>query len=175
MLFCMALFLIASSTQSFAATQTQPIDVSATVPGACSLSSTTPPLVEYDPVGNNATTDLKQLLGTFTITCNTNTTATFSPDNGRYGVAAGAYFQNRLYQYANNAYLNYAIYQDAAYTTLFGATATSSLSGAVHGATESVAVTTGVSKSVNVYMDIPAGQNQSPGLYTDQIDFTVTY
>ena len=151
---------------------TQPVDVSASVPGSCSLSSTAPPTITYDPLGTNATTDAQSLLGSITITCSANTTAVFSPDHGRYGLASGAYFQNRMYQYAYNNYLNYALYQDSGYSKVFGATSTN---GSVSGSTESVVMTAGTPSSVNVYIDIPAGQNQTAGLYYDQVDFTVTY
>jgi spore coat protein U-like protein len=173
MLLCMSLFFVAFPVRSLAGSETQPIGISANVPKVCSLNSTTPAVVEYDPIGTNLTTDLRELLGTITITCNAAKTAIFNPDHGLHGLAQGAYFQNRLYAYPNSQYLNYGIYQDANYASLFGTTSTAN--GTSGGTSESVAVAAGVPQPLNVYLDIPAGQNQSPGLYSDQIFFTVTY
>lgn len=172
MLVCMALFAVANGAVASAGTQTDMVDVSAVVPGACSVNSTTPPVIDYDPVSANATTDLRYLLGTITLICSGSRTAIINPDHGLHGAASGAYFQNRLYQYPSGQYLNYSIYQDSAYAQIFGTTSTN---GSASGSSESVTVASGSSQAVNVYMDIPAGQNQAIGVYTDQIDFTVTY
>jgi len=153
--------------------QTQPIDVAASVNRVCATQSTTPPLIEYDPLNVNATTDVKMLLGTLTVTCNSAVTTVFNADHGLHGTPSGAYYQNRMYQRDFQTYLNYSIYTDNTYAHVFGTTSTDS--SGVGGITESFVMTSGTPQSVNVYIDIPAGQNQPVGTYQDQIDFTVTY
>lgn len=153
--------------------KTTPIDVSANVNGACVLGSTTPPLIEYDPVVTNATTDVQMLLGTLSVKCTSSRPVTFNADHGLYGAASGSYFQARMFQHDFSAFLNYSIYKDSGYTQVFGTTSTAN--GTTGGSTVSVSAVAGVTSNVPVYIDIPAGQNQTPGSYQDQIDFTVTY
>lgn len=156
-----------------AGSQTQPIDVTASINGACLLTTTLPSQITYDPISANVTSGSPATsLGTLTLNCNKNTTAIFAPDHGLYGTLNGTAYQPRMYQYANNDYLNYCIYQNAASTQVFGATTTD---GVNIGTTESVTITANTPASVSIYMKVPGGQNVSYGIYRDQIDFTVTY
>jgi spore coat protein U-like protein len=82
------------------------------------------------------------------------------------GTGVGATVANRKMTAPGGATINYSLYKDSGFTTVWGNTIL----------TDTVPDTgTGVIKTYNVYGQVPAQSTPAPATYTDTITVTVTY
>jgi spore coat protein U-like protein len=82
------------------------------------------------------------------------------------GTGAGATVANRKMTGPGAATINYSIYQDAGFTTVWGNTI----------GTDTQSITSnGTQNSWSVYARVPAQNTPAPGTYTDTITVSVTY
>jgi spore coat protein U-like protein len=159
-----ALAVVLSSGGAWAGTTTGSLTVTATVSGTCVISSGggTLSFGTYDPVNTNASTPLLQS-GTFQIQCTNGTNATILLGQGSYpgnGSTDSAPVRNMS---SGAAQLNYQLYTTIGRTVVWEN---------VIGVSQ---VATGLAQTVTVYGSIPAGQNVSPGTYTDTVVISVNY
>ncbi len=148
-----------------AATATANLNVSATVPTNCSISTSDLAFGSYDPAGANASAPLN---GTGSVT--TKCTVGASPNitlgqgaNSDTGSTDAAPLR-RLKDGGSN-YLSYSLYQDAGRTAVWGNTP-----GTGVGTTG-----TGVDVGLNIYGRISGSQNVPAGSYSDTVVATVTF
>lgn len=81
------------------------------------------------------------------------------------GTSTGASVTKRMMTGPNSALLNYSLFSNSSYTTNWGNSTGSWVSG----------TGTGLAQTLTVYGQIPAGQYPAPGSYTDTITATVNY
>jgi spore coat protein U domain-containing protein, fimbrial subunit CupE1/2/3/6 len=151
----LVLFHIASG---FAATTGTTFQVSATVGNSCSATASNLSFGAYDPLSilpNDATS-------TITVQCTLLTTYDVGMDAG---TGSGASVSTRKMTKSSET-LSYSLYRDATRLLVWGNTVSSDT---VQG------VGTGLSVPYTVYGRIPAGQNVSPGTYTDTISVTINF
>jgi len=149
------MFTVASAG---AQAQSTTFNVTTSVGEACSVSATDLGFGAYDPLSatnTDATTTLD-------VTCTLTTTYDVGLDAG---TGTGATTTVRVMEFGANT-LNYALYQEAGRTTIWGDTV----------GVDTVSGTgTGSAQSLTVYGRIPALQSATPGAYTDLITVTVTF
>jgi spore coat protein U-like protein len=133
------------------------LQVSVSVPPACTVGAGTLAFGAYDPIVANAITPL-DAQGTFQIACTRNTSWSVALGQGNF--AAGAV--RRMASGAQR--LAYELYRDA------GRTAVWSAAGTVNGTAPSSAPIT-----LTVYGRIPAGQPVTQGNYADTVQSTVNF
>lgn len=147
---------------AFAAEETSTLDVSATVTSNCVVSTTPLAFGNVDVTGGSNVDGT----GGLSVTCTSGTgwTATAGTGSG-----SGATLATR--KMANGAnLLNYALYTDSAYTTVWGDGTTVGAEGTFTG------TGTGSAQTSTIYGRIPAGQSSLPaGEYSDTVTVTVTY
>lgn len=144
--------------QSFAATTTTTFQVTATVAAACSVSASNLSFGTYNPVAGSALDASTSL----SVTCTLNSAYNVGLNAG---TGSGASVATRKMSSGGNT-LNYTLYQDAGYTTLWGNTV---------GSDTLAATGTGLPVSHTVYGRIPASQVVLPASYADTITVTVTF
>jgi spore coat protein U-like protein len=152
----------ALTTSASAATQTTTMGVSATVNDNCTVSASSVAFGNIDVLSATAPT----ATGGITVKCTTGTawTATASAGGG-----SGATATLRKMTHATDATktLNYALYTDSGYVTVWGDGSTGS------GIT---GTGTGADDARTVYAKVPTGQNTATkGSYSDSVTVTVTY
>lgn len=140
---------------------TATIAVSATVRRNCIISTTPLAFGSYDPVVGNASAPLDGT-ATVTITCTMGTPASIGLDAGANAVAA----QRRLTN-GSAAYLNYQVYLDSGYSTVWGTDTSNQLDA---GTAPSKAP-----RAFPVYGRIPAAQDVPVGAFSDSIVATVNF
>jgi spore coat protein U-like protein len=152
------------SSPASAATATANLNVTATVSASCSISTGALAFGSYDPVGANSATAL-DASGSVIVTCTNGaaTTVTLGQGSNANTGSSDAAPLRRM-QSAGN-FLSYALYQDAAHTSVWGNTA-----GTGVGHTGS-----GTATTVPVYGRIAAGQNVASGSYADTVVATITF
>ncbi len=138
---------------------TSQFQVTATVAGTCTLTTTNLAFGAYNPATSTA------LTGTTTVspTCTNTTPYTLSFDGG---TTSGGTIAQRLM--ANGAAtLKYNLYTTSADTTILGdgTSGSSTLSGTGNGAAQ----------STTIYGAIPVGQYVTPGSFADTVTATVSY
>jgi len=138
--------------------QTDTFNVTTSVGEACSVSATDLGYGAYDPLSatdNDATTSMN-------VTCTLTTTYDVGLDAG---TGTGATTTVRIMEFGANT-LNYALYQDAGRTTIWGENV----------GVDTVSGTgTGSAQALTIYGRIPALQSVTPGAYSDLITVTVTF
>ncbi|GAC1545737.1 MAG: hypothetical protein NVS2B9_12920 [Myxococcales bacterium] len=159
-------FLVAAlfaAVEARAASVSNTLTVTATVPSVCVLSPGTLGFGSYDPVGTNATTPLNAN-GTFTVACTKNTTYTVQLGLGN-NAASAVGTTRAMKDTTTGAFLSYEIYTTNPRTTVWNTTNT------IGGTTTTNAATT-----LTAFGQIPAGQNvpASTG-YTDTVVSTVNF
>ncbi|MGS0741485.1 Csu type fimbrial protein [Glaciimonas sp. GG7] len=119
----------------------------------------------YDPVLVNATVS-QSATGTVTYLCTIGSSPVVTLGQGT-NPATGSVDAAPIRRLANGTtYLNYGLYQDLPHTINWGNTqATAPLP----------IVSLGVSTSINVYAQIPFGQEDKAGTYTDNVAVTLTF
>ncbi len=161
--FCLLLTgLVGSGKESFAGSVSASLTVKATVVRSCSLATT--PLVfgAYDPVGSNASADLRASTNV-TVVCSPGATPTISVGSGSNTAGAGT---TRAMSSGSDK-LSYQIYKDSGLTQAW----TDSGSGVLNLGT----VRSALPQTVPVYGRIPAGQNVSDGGYSDTVTVTINF
>lgn len=141
-------------------TTTGTITVTATIAATCSVS--TNPLA----FGSYVSTTTSTLSTTIAVTCTNTTTYDIGLDPG---TSTGADVSHRAMEVGSGTFtpvLNYGLYQDSGHTTNWGQTV----------GTDTVHKTgSGSSQSTTIYGQIPSGQYQTPGTYTDTVTATITW
>jgi spore coat protein U-like protein len=143
------------SMPAMASTQTTTFQVTATVVATCTISAAALPFGNYTGSLASATSNI-------TVTC-TNTTPYTVGLNA--GTSSGATVTNRSMTGPASALLGYKLFSDSGYTTNWGNTTGSWVSGTGSGAAQ----------PLPVYGQIPAGEYVAPGAYSDTITATITY
>lgn len=158
---------------AFAATATSNITVTASVAQKCKIDAAAIAFGAYDPVVDNATTDLNGT-GTLGITC-TKASINISVDLGQ-GLN---YLGGRRMTVGGTDYLGYFIYQPSsgtagaacAYTTVWGSTS----GGSNLAVSPSGAWSASTAQNFNLCGRVPQAQDVSIGNYTDTVVATVTF
>ena len=140
----------ASATSPATGTMT----VSASVQTSCSVTATPLAFGVYTGTVVTSTSNI-------TVLCNTDDLVTISLSDST--TSGGAYQMNDV---TSSNSLNYKLFQDSAYTTLWGSNTT---------AMAGVSISGTISKSFPVYGQIPSNQNSPAESYTDTITVTVSY
>ena len=154
--------LVVSSARLVAAgSATASLQVSATVSANCTISTASVAFPAYDPIVTHASAN-DDGTGTVTITCTRGTATTIGLGLG--GNASGS--QRRLKD-ATTDYINYALYLDAARTTVWGSASPNLLTPA--------AAPDKNPRSFTVYGRIPSAQDVPAGAYTDTVVATVNF
>jgi len=140
------------------------LTVSATVNNACSLSSSGGTLAfgTYDAMGANAGTPLTQS-ASIQLQCTNGTTARVLLDQGQNPSAASTDALPLRNLTNGAAKLTYQLYTTSGRTNVWDNTI---------GVSQSVG---GTGQPLNIYGNIPPGQNVPPGTYTDTVIISVNY
>lgn len=157
---CIALAAVVPvSTLADSATAT--IAVSATVRRNCTIATAPLAFGSYDPVVAHATTPL-DASATVTIACTMGTPAMIGLDGGSNAAAT----QRRLSN-ASSVYMNYEMFLDSGYATVWGNDVGNQLDA---GTSPSK-----VPRDFTVYGRIPAGQDVPIGPFNDSVVATVNF
>ena len=151
-----------SALPASAATATGTLRVTATLAGACAVTTRS---IDFGtglatPIGSDIDAQ-----GALVTTCANGVVYTLS---GGVGNGAGASFANRrMRRISGTELLNYSLYTTAARTTVWGdgTAGTATIAGTANGAAQ----------TIPVYARIPAGQTAPSGQYFDVITVTVTF
>jgi spore coat protein U-like protein len=146
-----------TSMNASAATATSTMAVTASVVAACTVSASALAFAAYSGTAVDGTADL-------TVNCTNDAPYTIGlgAGNGTDATTAARVLTGSL----EGTTMNYGLYQDAAYATVWGDTVgTDTLAGTGDGADQ----------TIPVYGRIVAGQNGSVGTYTDSVAVTVNY
>ncbi len=135
--------------------ETTHFNLTVVVQAACTISANPLSFGTYSGAVRDSTT-------TLSVTC-TDTTAYDVGLNA--GTAAAATVTNRMMTGPDGALLHYSLYSNSAYSTNWGNSAGSWVSG----------TGTGNTQTLTVYGQVPANQTPTPGNYTDTITATVYY
>jgi spore coat protein U-like protein len=154
----------AAPSMAVAGTASSTIDLSASVPNNCTISTSSLDFSDYNPTDVNATSDLYGT-GTMTTTCTSGAspTITLSQGNNPGSGSTDASPSRRLAAGTNR--LNYYLYKNSGRTTVWGNTTVTGLAPTADG----------TAQDSMVYATIPAGQNVPAGSYTDTVTATVNY
>jgi len=159
------LLAIGAASSTDAATATSNLSVTASVSANCLISTAPVAFGAYDPVSTNAATPLPGT-GTVNVTCTTGAGTTITlgqganADTGSSDVAP----VRRLNDGGTN-FLNYALFQDAGHSTVWGNTVGTGVAN----------TGTGTQNAITVYGTVAAGQNVPSGSYSDTVVATVTF
>ncbi|SRR5579875_823795 len=168
-LFAVVLALLPAFKAS-AGTSSTTFGVSMAVARNCKIATTgTYNFGAYDPVVANASSSLQVTSANFiSVNCNKNTSSVW------VGLDAGTHSghapsgSTRAASDGNGNYIGYDFYQDSAFTTLWGNTAsTAPTLGPFNSSKTAV--------TANVYGQAPGGQDVPVGTYTDTITATVNF
>ena len=169
MMICLAALFTAVMTAvpaAYAGTATANLNVSATVTANCVLSASPLAFGSYDGVSANATRDLDGV-GFVSVTCTNGSAATITLGQGANPYtgdgSTDAAPQRRMN--SGSYFLSYALYQDAARTTVWGNTAETGVS----------STGTGSSNEISVFGRMVANQSVPAGSYLDTVVATVTF
>ena len=146
----------------FGASQSANLSVTASVAANCTIATAPVAFGAYDPVSANAATDLLGT-GTLTVACTKGAAATIDLAQGANYLAP-----SRRMTAGAAAFLNYALYKDAARTQVWGSTMAGGTTYAYNSASKNpVAIT--------VYGTVPQAQDVTVGSYTDTVLATINY
>ena len=150
------------SVPAFAGSATANLSVTANVSANCTISTAPVAFGAYDPVSANAATDLLAT-GTLTVACTKGTAATID-----LGQGASYSAPTRRMTAGAGAFLNYALYKDAARTQVWGSTMGGGTTYAYNSASKN-------SVAITVYGTVPQAQDVTVGAYTDTVVATINY
>jgi len=143
---------------AFAGSADSTFQITATVEGSCSVSANDVSLGTYDPGAATL-----EGTGTIDYQCTPGLSPTISLDNGLYGANPNS----RVLSSGSSA-LDYQLYQDNGYSTVWG-------DGTNGSSVESVTAD-GNSDSTTVYVAVPTGQtNAAAGSYSDTVTATINW
>ncbi len=167
-LFLIALMVLVFSVGAFAATKVATFPVTANVISNCTISVSAGGVAfgAYDPVSvNNAAGVNATGTATITVNCTKGDAGVWvGLDNGSNFLAPN----RRMISGAN--FLNYGLYQDAAFTTAWGNTAPP-----VSPAAFPAFASAFTAQTLTVYGQLPKGQDATVGAYSDTVTATVNY
>lgn len=152
-----AAYLTLIGGSAHAATNSTTFQVSAQVQATCDISASALNFGTYTgaATSNNST---------LTVQCTNSTEYTVALDKGVNGAAVGT---REMKDSSSGDTLNYQLYTDNTYTTVWGDGTSSS--GTQSGTGD------GSNQTLTVYGKLPAGQFKTPGTYSDTITATITY
>ena len=160
--FVLLALLIGPGKESFAGSVSARLTVTAAIVRSCNLATTPLAFGTYDPVGSNASADLRASTH-LTVVCSSGATPTIGIGFGNNTPGIGT---TRAMSSGSDK-LSYEIYKDSGLTQVW----TDSGSGIFSlGTIPSV-----LPQTVPVYGRIPAGQNVSLGSYSDTLTVTVNF
>ncbi|MBN2689473.1 MAG: spore coat protein U domain-containing protein [Gammaproteobacteria bacterium] len=142
---------------AYGATATDTFQVTATIPAACVITANDLAFGTYNPT----TTSTQN--STVDVTCTNTTPWAISLSTG----GSGSYSPRQMTGGVSADTLNYNLYTDATFTTIWG--------DGTGGTTTVTGTGTGAAQSNTVYGQLPSGQYKTPDSYTDTITATVTY
>jgi spore coat protein U-like protein len=154
-------FVVSSDSSVVAGSATANLQVTAAVNANCSITTATVAFPTYDPVVTHSATN-DDGTGTVTIACTKGTVATIG-----LGLGANALVSQRRMKDATTDYLNYALYLDAARTTIWGTASPNLLT--------PVAAPDKTARAFTVYGRIPSAQDIPAGAYSDTVVATVNF
>lgn len=159
--------LLAGSAFAGPSPQTGSFQVTANVVASCRVTSTTDiAFGNYDPADVNNATAL-DANGAIAVRCVKGTTANVAIEQGT-NPATGSTCASPLRQMAGGTErLGYAIYTDAARTTVWGCATTNDQT--------FTATTVATPNTLTTYGRIPAGQDVGVGAFADTVNVTVTF
>ncbi|QQR88797.1 MAG: spore coat protein U domain-containing protein [Myxococcales bacterium] len=161
-----AAFFALFAVQAQAQTATSSFTVTATVSSNCTISTVGITFGSYDPVVANATNPLDSN-GTVTVACTAGASTTVGMDQGSFPTGTSTAAAPARQMDSGTAQLSYALYQDAARTTVWGDVGTPSV--VTYNSTSTTPTT------INIYGRIPGGQDADTGTYTDTVTATVSF
>jgi spore coat protein U-like protein len=139
-----------------ATTATTPLAVSASVVASCTINA--------GALSFGAYTGASAVTAQATLTANCTNAAPYSVALDK-GAGSGASITTRKLT-ASGGTLNYSLYQDAGFATLWGDGTTG---------TQASGTGTGVNQTITVYGQIPGSQAVTVGSYVDTVTATITY
>jgi spore coat protein U-like protein len=146
-------------------TDTDDLDVTATVIDNCTITAGTVAFGDYDPAIDNKAANLDGT-GTVSVICTTGASAKVTLGQGvsaDTGSTDAAPLRRMVYDTDN--FLSYSLFQEAGRTTVWGNT----------DATGVVATADGASHDLTVYGRVAMDQNVPAGAYNDTVVATVTF
>lgn len=152
-----ALALLASGTVFAQQTLIDDINVTATVTAACTDLTATD--VDFGSAGAADVT--QDATSTITVTCDTGTAYTVELDYGMSPLGT-----QRQVTGAGGEFMDYAIFQDAGYSTPWGDIANGQ---------ELAGTGTGAADPLTAYFRLQRNSGSSPGTYTDLVGVTLTF
>lgn len=161
--FILACLLVVAAGSAFAGTATSNMSVTATITANCTITANPLAFGAYDPIVANAVAPLNGTT-TLNVVCTNGAPATVTMGQGLNPVGNNPAAPVRQMASGGN-FLGYFLYQNIGPTTVWGD---------VGGPGEAYAGT-GVATVVNVYGQIPAGQNVPAGSYSDTVIVTITF
>jgi spore coat protein U-like protein len=141
---------------------TAPLSVTAIVGAVCNLSTSAVSFGSYDPIGANASTALNAA-GSISDTCSNGLVGTITLDAGLYPTGASTASVPARQMRNGPSVLAYFLYTDSARTNPWGSTGVGIIG------------TGSTSAPVQVYGQIPSGQNAAAGSYADTVTATITF
>jgi spore coat protein U-like protein len=155
----MAACLACLSSPAVAGSTDTTFNVTASVAGSCTISATDVALGAYDP-GNASTGS-----GTITYQCTPGLSPSIELDAGQNG---GGNPNDRAMSNGASGLLDYNIYQDSGFSTLWG--------DGTNGSTVENVTADGNSDNVTAYVIAPSGQNSAAaGSYSDTVQATIVW
>mgnify|MGYP002636165995 FL=1 len=155
-----------SAAPAMAGALSADVEVTATVPNNCTISTSSIGFGNYDPIGSNSNTPLTAS-GSVTITCTKEASASITLGQGS-NAGEGSTDSTPARRLHNNFgdFLSYQIYQDSNLNTVWGNTADTGV----------LELGNGAEQEKTVFGRIAAGQNNVPaGSYSDIVSATVTF
>jgi spore coat protein U-like protein len=148
-----------------ASTSTTNLSVTASVGGACVVSTNAVSFGSYDPLSANASAALNGT-GTVTVTCTNGTDGTITLGEGA-NADSGSSTSVPLRRMSDGAgnFLSYFLYQDPSRNNVWANTAGT---GSVHNGD-------GTSTALTVWGQVTGGQNVPAGSYSDTVVVTITF
>jgi spore coat protein U-like protein len=158
-----ALLVAGVAASQHAAADGATLNISAVVNNNCIVSTNPIAFGSYDPIVSHAATALDGT-GTVNVTCTNGAPATVALDEGSHSTGSGSIPQRRMSNGAAS-FLGYQLYQDPGRGEVWGAD--EGLEVAIMG--------TGLTQSLVVFGQVPAGQNVPAGNYSDTVFVTVAF
>lgn len=162
--FASILLIASSAAPAMAGSASSNLSTTASVTANCTISTTALDFGAYDPVSANASSALTGS-GSVSTTCTNGSSVAIRLGQGSNADAGSSDDSPLRRLKAGSNYLSYALYQDAARTTVWGNTT----------ATDVEITGSGAAQTNTIYGTIPAGQNVPAGSYSDTVIATVDF
>lgn len=154
----MALAALVGATPALAGTTSSAATISGNVVASCTLTPPSIPAIQINPFsgsGNSASANMN-------VTCTNGAPVTIAIDFGQTPNGQ----TNRQMKDASNNLVSYNVYQDSAFSTLWGSTS----------GTNTMSITgTGAPQSIPVYIQATPNQLSVAGSYSDTVSITLAY